>query len=170
MKKLLTLFTVFLLSFLIFAETNAHDTQAAIVNSLLIQQMMNNMNQENQKNQNQSQDQNAEEKSKKKRINNEDDLLDMGYKRFRLGDAEDYFVFKTSGHNEYEVDIWAVDKRGRLAYYGSILVGGKKGYKGNPLDHDLDEYRCCWLKVLNDENAIIKALGERHNDQYFEIQ
>ena len=94
----------------------------------------------------------------------------MGYKRFRLGEAEDNFVFKTKSDNEYEVDIWAVNKRGRLEYYGTVLVAGKKGYKGNPLDDDLDEYRCCWMKVLNDDDAIIKALGEKHDDQYFEIQ
>ena len=169
MKKLISIFISLCLFTCFYAESNAHDTQAVIVNSLLIQQMMNNMNQQNQ-NQNQNSNQDNGEKSKKKRIEDEDDLMDLGYKRFRLGEAEDNFVFKNSKNREFEIDLWAVGKRGNLSYYGSILVSGKRGYKGNPLDDDLDEYRCVWMKILNDDNAIIKALGEKHDDQYFEIQ
>ena len=47
---------------------------------------------------------------------------------------------------------------------------GQKGYKGNPLDDDLDNYRSLWFKVKNDDNAIIKNLGERFSDQHFEIK
>ena len=129
-----------------------------------------NHNHNNDDNQQQNQKQeNEPTKDKKKSIESEDDLLDLGFKRFKLGDAEDYFVFKASGNTEYEVEIWAVSKRGRLRSYGTILVEGKKGYKGNPLDDDLDQYKSCYLKILNDEDAIIKNLGEKHNDQYFEI-
>ena len=161
MKKTFILFSLLLIPFIAFAQSNANDTQAAIVNSLLIQQLIN--NQQNQKQENEP------TKDKKKSIESEDDLLDLGFKRFKLGDAEDYFVFKASGNTEYEVEIWAVSKRGRLRSYGTILVEGKKGYKGNPLDDDLDQYKSCFLKILNDEDAIIKNLGEKHNDQYFEI-
>ena len=180
----------------LFAQSNVNDTQAAIVNSLLIQQMMQmqqqnmqNMQQQNQQNmqniqqpnqqnmqnmqqQNQqNMQQPKEEKDKKKAIETEDDLLAAGYKRFRIDeDAEDYIVFKNSKNIEYEIDVWAVNNRNRLSYYGTILVAGQKGYKGNPLDDDLDNYRSLWFKVKNDDNAIIKNLGERFSDQHFEIK
>ena len=175
MKKFTSIiFTTALSLTALFAQSNANDTQAAIVNSLLIQQMMQmqqqnmqNMQQQNQQNQQQP----KEEKDKKKAIETEDDLLAAGYKRFRIDeDAEDYIVFKNSKNIEYEIDVWAVNNRNHLSYYGTILVAGEKGYKGNPLDDDLDNYRSLWLKVKNDDNAIIKNLGERFSDQRFEIK
>lgn len=177
MKKLLMLLCTSLLCLNIsalFAQSNANDTQAAIVNSLLIQQMMQ-MQQQNMQNMQQQNQQNMqqpkEEKDKKKAIETEDDLLAAGYKRFRIDeDAEDYIVFKNSKNIEYEIDVWAVNNRNRLSYYGTILVAGQKGYKGNPLDDDLDNYRSLWFKVKNDDNAIIKNLGERFSDQHFEIK
>ena len=188
MKKLLMLLCTSLLCLNIsalFAQSNANDTQAAIINSLLIQQMMQmqqqnmqNMQQQNQQNMQNMQQQNQqnmqqpkEEKDKKKAIETEDDLLAAGYKRFRIDeDAEDYIVFKNSKNIEYEIDVWAVNNRNRLSYYGTILVAEQKGYKGNPLDDDLDNYRSLWFKVKNDDNAIIKNLGERFSDQRFEIK
>lgn len=159
------LFTL-LLSGFGFAQSNANDTQAAIVNSLLIQQLMNNQN--NQNNQNNS---NADKKEKKVSIESEDDLRDAGFSRFKFDeDAEDNLVFKSKVGTESEIEIWAVSKRGKISYHGTIFIDVKKGYKGNPLDSDLDSYRAIWMKVLNDENAKIKALGEKHDDQYFEIQ
>lgn len=177
MKKLLMLLCTSLLCLNIsalFAQSNANDTQAAIVNSLLIQQMMQ-MQQQNMQNMQQQNQQNMqqpkEEKDKKKAIETEDDLLAAGYKRFRIDeDAEDYIVFQNSKNIEYEIDVWAVNNRNRLSYYGTILVAGQKGYKGNPLDDDLDNYRSLWFKVKNDDNAIIKNLGERFSDQHFEIK
>lgn len=177
MKKLLMLLCTSLLCLNIsalFAQSNVNDTQAAIVNSLLIQQMMQ-MQQQNMQNMQQQNQQNMqqpkEEKDKKKAIETEDDLLAAGYKRFRIDeDAEDYIVFKNSKNIEYEIDVWAVNNRNRLSYYGTILVAGQKGYKGNPLDDDLDNYRSLWFKVKNDDNAIIKNLGERFSDQRFEIK
>ena len=177
MKKLLMLLCTSLLCLNIsalFAQSNANDTQAAIVNSLLIQQMMQ-MQQQNMQNMQQQNQQNMqqpkEEKDKKKAIETEDDLLAADYKRFRIDeDAEDYIVFKNSKNIEYEIDVWAVNNRNRLSYYGTILVAGQKGYKGNPLDDDLDNYRSLWFKVKNDDNAIIKILGERFSDQHFEIK
>lgn len=177
MKKLLMLLCTSLLCLNIsalFAQSNVNDTQAAIVNSLLIQQMMQ-MQQQNMQNMQQQNQQNMqqpkEEKDKKKAIETEDDLLAAGYKRFRIDeDAEDYIVFKNSKNIEYEIDVWAVNNRNRLSYYGTILVAGQKGYKGNPLDDDLDNYRSLWFKVKNDDNAIIKNLGERFSDQHFEIK
>lgn len=167
MKKFTSIiFTAALSLTALFAQSNANDTQAAIVNSLLIQQMMQ-MQQQNQQNQQQP----KEEKDKKKAIETEDDLLAAGYKRFRIDeDAEDYIVFKNSKNIEYEIDVWAVNNRNHLSYYGTILVAGQKGYKGNPLDDDLDNYRSLWFKVKNDDNAIIKNLGERFSDQRFEIK
>lgn len=166
----------------LFAQSNVNDTQAAIVNSLLIQQMMQmqqqnmqNMQQQNQQNMQNIQQPNQQNmqqpKEEKKAIETEDDLLAAGYKRFRIDeDAEDYIVFKNSKNIEYEIDVWAVNNRNRLSYYGTILVAGQKGYKGNPLDDDLDNYRSLWFKVKNDDNAIIKNLGERFSDQHFEIK
>ena len=119
---------------------------------------------------NQRQTQVSSKKIRRSQIKDEDDLLDIGYSSFRLGQAEDNFVIKTLQNKEFEVDIWAMDKRGNLDYYGSIFVSGSKRYKGNPLDEDLNEYRWCYLKILNDEKAVIKSLGEKHDDQYFEIQ
>ena len=166
----------------LFAQSNANDTQAAIVNSLLIQQLMQMQQQQNQQQAQQPPAQApaqapaaeaAQEQAtvKKRAIETEDDLLENGYKRFKIAeDAEDNIVIKNKGNDEYEIEIWAVSSRNRLGYYGTILVTGKKGYKGNPLDGDLDNYKSVWLKITNDENAIIKNLGERFSDQYFEIQ
>ncbi|WP_022932941.1 hypothetical protein [Treponema bryantii] len=165
MKKIIGFLLLILLSGLIFAQSNANDTQAAIVNSLLIQQLINQQNAQQQQNNVQ------EEKKKSKRPSSEEDLLDLGYKRFKFDeDAEDNIVIQNNKSDEYEVDIYAVNKRNSLGYYGSVLVKGKSGYKGNPLDDDLDSYRCIYMKVLNDEDAFIKNLGEKHDDQYFEIQ
>ena len=147
MKKLILLVLFILLNSTVFSETVSNDA-----------------------NYNQNQDYVSSERPSRRKIKDEDDLLDFGYSRFRLGEAEDNFVFKTLLNKEFEVDIWAMDKRGSLGYYGSIFVSGTKRYKGNPLDRDLDEYRWCFLKVLNDNEAIIKPLGVKHDDQYFEIQ
>lgn len=141
----------------LFAQSNANDTQAAIVNSLLIQQLMQ-----------MQQDPTAVKKS---RIESEADLLDLGYKRFKFDeDAEDNIVIKNPKNAEYEIEVWAVNNRNLLSTYGTILVAGKKGYKGNPLDDDLDNYKAVWFKVLNDDKVVIKNLGEKWSDQYFEIQ
>lgn len=169
MKKAALLCSMLLAGALTFSETNANDTQAAIVNSLLIQQLMQ-MQQNNQNAQNQQPVQTQEE-AKPKKIETESDLLEAGFKRFKIDeDAEDYIVFKNSKKTEYEVELWATNRRNKLSYYGTILVEGKKGYKGNPLDGDLEDYSAVWMKITNQENAIIKNLGEKHSDQYFEIQ
>ena len=180
-KRVLSILGAALLSTAVFAQSNANDTQAAIVNSLLIQQLMQMQQQQGQQQQNQQppvqqqtqvQQQVTEaEKPKKKEIETEDDLLDAGYKRFKISeDAEDNIVIKAKDNNDYEVEIWAVNNRNRLRYYGTLLVKGKKGYKGNPLDDDLDSYKAVWLKITNDDEAIIRNVGEKFSDQHFEIQ
>ena len=191
MKKIGIIIGGFLFGGILFAQTNANDTQSAIVNSLLIQQLMqmqqnqngqnnqqnqnNQINQNNQQNQNNQINQNNQQNAKvsndeNKPIENEDDLKAAGFTRYRFdSDAEDYMVFKNDSSEDVEIEIWASDKRNRLKYYGTIFVNGR-GYKGNPLDKDLDEYRAVWMKVLNSKNAVIRNLGEKHSDQYFEIE
>lgn len=179
MKKIGIIIGGFLFGGILFAQTNANDTQSAIVNSLLIQQLMqmqqNQNGQNNQQNQNNQINQNNQQSAKvsndeNKPIETEDDLKAAGFARYRFdSDAEDYMVFKNDSSEDVEIEIWASDKRNRLKYYGTIFVDGR-GYKGNPLDKDLDEYRAVWMKVINSKNAVIRNLGEKHSDQYFEIQ
>ncbi len=78
-------------------------------------------------------------------------------------------VFKNNSPEDVEIEIWAADKRNRLQYYGTIFVDGS-GYKGNPLDKDLDEYRAVWMKITNSKTAVIRNLGEKHSDLYFAVQ
>jgi len=165
MKRIIAFFAAVMISLCAFAETNANDTQAAIVNALLIQQMM-----QQQQQQNQQAQQQVTEQPKKTTPESEEDLLAAGYKRFKIDeDAEDNLVFKSKAKLEYEIEVWAVNKANKVRYYGTVVVNGKKGYKGNPLDDDLDNYKAVWLKITNDENATIKSLGEKFSDQVFEI-
>ena len=165
MKKIITFLSIAFFAFALFAQTNANDTQAAIVNALLIQQMMQQQQQQNQQSQQQ-----VTEQPKKTTPESEEDLLAAGYKRFKIDeDAEDNLVFKSKAKLEYEIEVWAVNKANKVRYYGTVVVNGKKGYKGNPLDDDLDNYKAVWLKITNDENATIKSLGEKFSDQVFEI-
>lgn len=164
MKKAIAILASAILGFASFAETNANDTQAAIVNALLIQQMM-------QQQQQQQAQQQATEQPKKTVPESEEDLLAAGYKRFRIDeDAEDNIVIKTKSKLSYEVEVWAVNNSNRVRYYGTVVVNGKKGYKGNPLDEDLDDYKALWLKITNDDAASITNLGEKFSDQVFEIK
>ena len=157
----------------VFAENNgasANDVQQSILNTLLIQQLMNNQ-QNGQQDNNQNQRQVEKSGQEKRRIENEGDLLDSKFKRFKIDDdAEDNIVFKKTSGEQYEIEIWAVDKRNNLKYAGSIVVNGKKGYKGNLLDKDLDEYTALWMKVIDNDKAKIIYLGERSDDMHFEIQ
>lgn len=180
MKKIGVIFGIFIFAGKLFAQTNANDTQSAIVNSLLIQQLM--QMQQNQQNQQSQQNQPAQnnlqsiqnsqylQADAEKKIETEDDLKAAGFSRYRFDDdAEDYMVFKNNSPEDVEIEIWAADKRNRLQYYGTIFVDGN-GYKGNPLDKDLDEYRAVWMKITNSKTAVIRNLGEKHSDQYFAVQ
>ena len=137
MKKIGVIFGIFIFAGKLFAQTNANDTQSAIVNSLLIQQLMQmQQNQQNQPAQNNLQSiQNSQylQADAEKKIETEDDLKVAGFSRYRFDDdAEDYMVFKNNSPEDVEIEIWAADKRNRLQYYGTIFVDGN-GYKGNPL-------------------------------------
>lgn len=62
-----------------------------------------------------------------------------------------------------------MDKKDRLGFYGTVTAGAK-GYKGNPLDKDLDKYETVWMKCISDDKAEITNLGEKSSDQLFEIK
>lgn len=103
-------------------------------------------------------------------IESETDLLAYGYQRFTFSrGAEDNIIIQNPDKKAYEIAVYAVDKKGRLDYYGTVHTTEKR-YKDNPLNEDLDEYRAIWLKVLGNKQVCIYDLGEKHSDQYFEIR
>lgn len=94
-----------------------------------------------------------------------------GYKMFTFGrSAEDNIVIPNKNGPTYEVDIYAVHKKRGFKHFGSITVLAGKGYKKNPLDKDLDQYSAIYMKVTNNKRAVIMNMGDKHGDQYFEIQ
>lgn len=102
---------------------------------------------------------------------NEDDCVKAGYKMFVFDkSAEDNLVFPNKTQKTYEVDIYAVHRKRGFKHFGLITVRPKKGYKGNPLDKDLDQYSSIYMKVTNDQSVTIMNMGERSDDQYFSIE
>lgn len=144
------------------------------MNSLLIQQMMN-MQQQQQQNQQQQQasERSPEQQEAKKESalpQSEGELKELGYKMFKCDkDAKDNIVIKNPMKQDYEVEIWAVDKKGVLSCYGTINVNAR-GYKGNPFDTRPNKYKAIWMKCVSEDNVEITNLGEKSDDQVFEIR
>lgn len=102
---------------------------------------------------------------------NENDCIRAGYKMFTFGSsAEDNIVIPNKNGPTYEIDIYAVHRKRGFKHFGSITVLAGKGYKKNPLEKDLDQYSAIYMKVTNNKKAVIMNMGDRHSDQYFEIQ
>lgn len=151
---------------------NANDVRQSIINSLLIQQLI-----QSQQNQNAQQPQTTapvqQEPEKKKAIRTVEDLHEAGFTRIKMDkDAEDYLVINNWTGDEVELDIWVVGKgkKETLSHIGKIFVRpGDEGYKKNPLDHDLDRYSALFLKADSD-NIVIEDGGEKHSDQYINLR
>lgn len=113
----------------------------------------------------------TEEEIKERRIESKFSQENLGYNKFSIDDdVEDYLIIKAKRNREYEIDIYGVSNTSEIVYGGSIFVDRENNYKGCPFEGDLEDYKFLYMKVLNDEDAIIKNLGEKHSDQYFEVR
>ena len=113
----------------------------------------------------------TEEEIKERRIESKFSQENLGYNKFSIDDdVEDYLIIEAKRNREYEIDIYGVSNTSEIVYGGSIFVDRENNYKGCPFEGDLEDYKFLYMKVLNDEDAIIKNLGEKHSDQYFEVR